>query len=364
MMTRRAFLPAAGLKITTGCLSCAWALPPPAGLKLGFDTYTLRGFRWKAIALLDYAARMRLDTIQFSSLRDFESLESGHLHHVRNHANRLGISIDGGIGCICPTSSGWRPENRDPTAYLLEGLRVSHALGATCMRVFMGGSAERVGPVPFEKHIEATVKVLRSVGPQARDLNVKIGVENHGDFQAWELRAMVEEAGREFVGVCLDTGNPIPALEDPLVTLETLGPYVVTTHIRDTALYEHPEGIAWQWVALGDGAIDLPRFFRRYRELCPHAGVQLEIITGRSARVLPYLEPEFWSAFPKAKAAELARFVALAKKGKPFMGSMIIAGGQGPPEYEVALREQQRVDLERSLDYASKVLGLGLRRKA
>jgi hypothetical protein len=160
----------------------------------------------------------------------------------------------------------------------------------------------------------------------------------------------------------MDTGNPVTLAEDPMVTLETLAPYALTTHIRDSVVFEHPRGAAYQWVALGDGSIDYVQFFERYRQLCPNCSVQLEILTGSAPQVLPYLEPDYWKAFPKARAPEFARFVALAKNGHPFMGSMVIAGrGQQAPEHAAARKEQQRIDLERSLAYARKVLKLGLR---
>jgi len=128
-------------------------------------------------------------------------------------------------------------------------------------------------------------------------------------------------------------------------------------------VYEHPRGAAAQWVALGDGVIDFHKFIARYRELCPKASMQLEIITGRPPQVLPYLEQDFWKAFPKAKASEFARFVALARGGHPFTGFMVVEDGtKAPvPEFQAALREQQRVDLERSLEYAMKSLGVGVR---
>ena len=92
--------------------------------------------------------------------------------------------------------------------------------------------------------------------------------------------------------------------------------------------------------------------------------MQLEIITGRPPQILPYLEPDFWKAFPKLPAADFARFLALAKRGHPFMGEMMVAGtGKQPPAYEAAITEQQRVDLERSFEYAKKTLGVGVRWK-
>ena len=93
--------------------------------------------------------------------------------------------------------------------------------------------------------------------------------------------------------------------------------------------------------------------------------MQLEVITGRPPRVIPYLEADFWKAFPKANAAEFARFVALAKSGHPYMGGMVIedipgAAAKPPAIMTEALKEQQRIDLERSLEYAKKKMNVGV----
>lgn len=364
-MLRRSFLQTA---IGAGFAAAA---PPEdhsmTPIRLGFDTYTLRAFDWKALQLLEYAASQKLDTIQVSSLADYESLDPAHLSQVKKRAAALGIAIDGGMGCICPLSYSWNPKNGDPSENIRRGLRTSHAVGATSMRCFLGSSDDRFGnaahpPQPIEKLMESTIQVFRSVRGEAQDLNVRIALENHaGDMQAREVRTIIEESGKEYVAACLDTGNPMWVAEDPLVALEVLAPYVVTTHVRDSALYEHPRGAAAQWVALGDGSIDFHQFMARYRELCPRASMQLEIITGRPPRVVPYLEPEFWKVLPKANAGEFARFVALARKGHPFDGFMVVEDGfKNPsPEYKAALREQQRVDLERSLHYAKTSLGVG-----
>jgi 3-oxoisoapionate decarboxylase len=332
------------------------------GVRLGYDTYSLRAWGWKALQHLDYSARLNLDAIQISSLNDFESLEPAHLAAVRRKAEDAGILIDAGIGCVCPSSKSWGKRTDDPVASVTQGLKVAHAVGARSLRCFMGSSEDRLGPLPIEAHIENTVKVFKSARSVALDTGVKIAIENHsGDMQAWETKMLIEEAGKDYVAACLDAGNPIQAVEDPIVTMEVLGPLTVTTHIRDTALYEDPRGCAFQWTALGDGNIDLPRLLALKQQLCPQAAVQLEIITGRPARVIPYLEPDFWKAFPKARSSEFARFVALVKKGRPYAGPMIIADvpGPRPAEYAAALKEQQRVDLDRSLIFAKQKLGLG-----
>jgi sugar phosphate isomerase/epimerase len=361
-LRRRTFL-----KTTAALAAAQSAAPQPApGIRLGFDSYSLRALQWKALQLIDYAANLKLDSIQLSSLSDFETLDPAYLRRVKDHAANAGILIDGGIGCICSSSKSWSPKMGTSKEYLLKGIEVAKSVGATSMRCFMGSSSDRFGELPLEAHIENTVKALKSVRRQALDSGVKIAVENHsGDMQADELKMLIEEAGKDYVAACLDTGNPMWVVEDPLVTLEVLGPYTVTTHIRDSVVFEHPRGAAAQWVALGDGCVDFRRFVSRFRELCPNATMQLENITGRPPKVLPYLEPDFWKAFPKASAGQFSRFVALAKRGYPLMTTMVVEdGGDQLPEYQAALREQQRRDLERGFEYAKKTLGVGIRWKS
>ena len=64
------------------------------------------------------------------------------------------------------------------------------------------------------------------------------------------------------------------------------------------------------------------------------------------------------------KAADLARFIVLAKQGHPYEGPMVIEDvpGKTPPPIAAALQYQQRDHMERGVEYARKVLGLGVRR--
>ena len=207
----------------------------------------------------------------------------------------------------------------------MKGLRASRAVGAKAMRCFLGSMSERRGKLPLEAHIDATRKVFKAVRTQALDTGVKIALENHnGDLSAAEVRTLVEECGKDLLGVNLDTGNPMWLLEDPMQTLETLAPYVVTSHFRDSAIWENENGICFQWVALGDGNVNLAAVAARFHELCPQSPMQLEIITGRQPQFLPCYSggAEFWNAYPKVSGTQFARFSALAKRGRPFTGPM------------------------------------------
>src|SRR5260370_8951075 len=146
-MRRRTFLttaPAAAMAASASASAAAGE-----GIRVGFESYSIRNFKWKAIQLIDYAGNHKLDTIQISSLEDYESLEPAHLKKVKDQAARHGMTIDGGIGCICPTSGSWKPTYGDPGQYILKGLRVAKPVGATAMRCFVGSVTDRPGANPI-----------------------------------------------------------------------------------------------------------------------------------------------------------------------------------------------------------------------
>jgi hypothetical protein len=137
-----------------------------------------------------------------------------------------------------------------------------------------------------------------------------------------------------------------------------LGPYVVTTGIRDTAVWETDSGAKCMWANMGQGVVDWPAYVKRFKELCPNVPFVLEIISYRWANEPEYLKPDFWSTFPRARAHEFARFVAMARRGKEFEIPIGRPSGTESPELEQA---QQKFDLEESLKYCQQVLGLGVR---
>jgi sugar phosphate isomerase/epimerase len=162
--------------------------------------------------------------------------------------------------------------------------------------------------------------VLKNVRSRVMDAGVKIAIENHaGDMQARELKRLVESAGPEFVGVCVDSGNAVWTIEDPHLTIETLAPYVLTSHVRDSAVWNTPEGAAVRWTRMGEGNIGMEKFIRTYVEKCPGRAVSLEVIVSNNPRIMNYHDPQFWDQFPTTPAREFARFLTLCDKGKPVL---------------------------------------------
>ena len=329
--------------------------PPP----LGLDSFAVRAMGWKATRLVDYAASLGADSLFVTDLDAFESHDEPSLRSLRERAAGQGVGIHVGTWSVCPTSKAFKPNWGTAEEHLALGIRVARAVGSPVIRVVLGTWEDRLGDGGIARHVEKTVKVCRACRSRAMDAGVKIAVENHaGDLHSSELVPLIEAAGREYVGANLDSGNALWTLEDPLDSLEALGPYALTTSLRDSAVWESEGGARVQWTAMGEGDVPLARYFSRFRELCPGVPVHVETISGFS-RELAYLRPDFWKAWPDLRGRSLAGFLALARRGRP-------REPWRPPEgVERAKAEQeyQRGELERSLAYCRDELGLGRRRR-
>jgi sugar phosphate isomerase/epimerase len=339
-MNRRHFL-------ALSALSALAQNQPP--VKLGIDLFSIRSQGWTPFEYLDYCARWGARVVHFSEIRFLGGLEPDHLRQVRKDAERLGIQVEIGMRSVCPTSAMFEAKLGSAEEQLTRMIAAAKTIGSPIVRAVLGSMADRTPP-GIEAHIEDTVSVLRAVRSRAMDAGIKIAIENHaGDMQARELKTLIEGAGKEFVGVCLDSGNPLWTIEDPHLTLETLHPYVLTSHVRDSAVWLVPEGVAVAWVRMGEGNVGIDDYVRRYLELCPGRALSLEIIV-TPPRVFAFRQAKFWDSYRSTPAWEFERFLALADKGTP-------RPKPEPVPKELAA-QREREDLEASLQYTKRLLNL------
>jgi 3-oxoisoapionate decarboxylase len=331
---------------------------------LGLNTYCLRAFRWPDLKLLDYAASLKLDAVFLQDSLDPRVNDPAHWAEVKAAAQRLGLHLETGTGASLPRDLN---DIKPSVEYLRAAIRRASGMGSPIVRTLIAGDRDHLPKVSVQQVIDTMIKVLRGVRSEAMDAGLKIAIENHKDLLCWETRQVIEGAGKEFVGSYLDTGNPVFCMEDPMETVETLGPLAVTFHLRDSVVYETRNGAAVQWVPLGEGVVDFKKIVARGRELCPNVSVYIKPITGRPPVTMAYLDPEFMTKWRDLKGSTLARFMALAKTGHPYERDMVIEdiAGRTPPEaYAAALQFQQKEHMERSVEYGKKQLDLGIRWRA
>jgi sugar phosphate isomerase/epimerase len=292
-------------------------ISPAAPPRLGLDVYSLRFQNWDALAILDFCADQGVKVVHFSEPRLLGGLDPAHVQRIRHRADWLELDLEVGMLAIASTSGIFDAAAGAAEDQLARMIDVAVTLRSPLIRCVVGNSFDRRTPGGIDRHIERARETLRSVRSRVMDAGLKLAVENHsGDLHSRELQALIEEAGTDFVGACIDSGNAAWALEDPHDALERLAPYVLTSHMRDSAVWMSPAGLNVEWTRMGEGTVDLARYVRTFVEQCPGRAVSLEVITNRQ-RAFDFRDPAFWEAYPKMRASDFARFLVLAERGQP-----------------------------------------------
>lgn len=162
----------------------------------------------------------------------------------------------------------------------------------------------------FEQQSRCSLELARPV--LERHL-MRLAVENHKDYRAGDLADLLRQLKCEFIGACVDTGNNLALLEDPLETAKTLAPYVMSCHFKDMGVREYGDGFLLSEVPLGAGFLDLKQIVAVLRDKHPALRLHLEMITRDPLRI-PCLTPAYWVSFEEFPARQLAAALALVRR--------------------------------------------------
>jgi len=232
-------------------------------------------------------------------------------------------------------------------------LRTAKEAGATVVRtVMLGGRRYETFRTAEQLRTfkEQALRSLRLAEPVLARSRVRLAVENHKDYRAVEQVEVMKAISSEWVGVCVDTGNNLALLEQPLATVEALAPWAMACHLKDMAIEESADGFLLAEVPLGEGFLDLKAIVEVLRKARPAIRFSLEMIT-RDPLSIPCLRDEFWTTFADVAGLDLARILTLVRKNARKL----------PRISTLKEAEQLRVEDEnvrRSLEYARKNLTL------
>ncbi len=314
-------------------------------IMLGLDAHSVRGMKWSAQPLIEYAGEQKLGAVLLNGLHYFESLDDAHLAKVKALADSKGVQIRIGAGGISKGSPAFKETFGAPEQALTKAVQVAVALGSPTVNVKIGSIEDRYTPGGIEARMEEAVATMKAVRSRAQDAGIKFAFENHaGDTRSDEVLAVIEATGKDVCGVMLDPGNSLWAMEDPMQQLQKLGAHVICSSVRDYMVWESPEGATFQWTAVGEGLMDLPAYLNLFKQLCPGAPFFVETISNQ-ARPIPFLTEAFWKGFPKVKAADITAFLALCRNGHPLKIQQPPAGTDAK-EFD---RQHQKSEFTRSI---------------
>lgn len=226
---------------------------------------------------------------------------------LREQAEAWGMFVEGSIRL---------PQDRGDVERFAAEVRTAKAAGAAVLRTVMlsGRRYETFDTAAaFRKWAEGAWQSLTLAEPVVAKHDVRLAVENHKDWRATDLVALLKRLDSRRVGACLDTGNNIALLEDPRETAATLAPWAYSVHLKDMAVAEYEDGFLLAEVPLGAGFLDLKKIVTTLAHAKPDVRFVLEMIT-RDPLKVPCLTPKYWATLADLPGRHLAETLTLVRK--------------------------------------------------
>ena len=294
MIGRRAFL-----GMAAGAVAAAGE---PLRCPLGIATTCyLTAWRPKdTLEFLTHAIELGAAGIQ----AQLSSADPAYIRRFRDLAERHGMYYEAMLPLPKATDSG----------EFERGMALAKSAGAVAVRTQCLGSRryETYHSMPAWQHfVEASNSAIQRAVPVAERTRLPLAIENHKDWTADEMAALMQSHSSEYLGVCLDFGNNFALLDEPGDVFGKLAKYAAAVHLKDMALEPHPDGFLLSEVVLGEGVVDWRGGIAAVKKARPNTRLTLEMITRDPLRV-PCLTDDYWSTFPERSGLKLARVLRTA----------------------------------------------------
>jgi sugar phosphate isomerase/epimerase len=246
-------------------------------LKIGIDNYSYHRFFGevypqqqapeKQLTTEDFLARAKEFGVDGVSLEScfIKSFDSAYLAELKSALDGYNFDRVWAWGHPDGLEGG---KNEKALTDMIENISYAKAIGADTMRVVGSSLAFR-----FEPHgpqLEKLTEMFKEAVKVAEEMEIKMAVENHFDFDSDEFLALIESVGSPYFGLTFDTGNFTRLLDEPVKAMEKLGKYVYATHIKDLKITPGVAADEWFFfssVAVGDGIIDMKTLAKQLKDL-------------------------------------------------------------------------------------------------
>jgi len=274
------------------------------------------------------------------------SLEPEYVKKLRARAEQLGMYVE--VMAALP--------KQDDTSKFEQTVRAAKDAGALCIRsAALGGRRyENFSDLPaWQVFVAQSRKSIDRAFVVAERERMPLALENHKDWTAGELAAIVKDKSSEYLGVCLDTGNNIALLDNPTDVIEALAPYALCTHFKDMAVEPYADGFLLSEVPLGEGIINLKGAAVAVHRARPKTRFTLEMITRNPLKV-PCLTDKYWATFPERNGRYLADTLRLVRDATVRLQHLPTVDHESPE----GLLQLEQENIQQCLHYARTELGL------
>lgn len=190
-------------------------------------------------AMLEETAELGGKVFQICDYPAIETFDEVRLTALRDRAQALDIVLELGTRGIVPE-------------HLERYLALAHVLGVRLIRSMLYSGEDR----PTS---DQAIQRLERILPALRAQQVTLALETYEQVSVETLMTVIETIDDDHLGVCLDPGNCVAALEMPEAVIARTAARVVNLHIKDFAFSRAPGWVGFQLTGcpLGEGLLPL-----------------------------------------------------------------------------------------------------------
>lgn len=215
--------------------------------RIGIGTYSLywegserNPDRLSIAGSIERAAELGCDVFQICDDPRIEECDAAGLAALRERAESLGVALELGTRTIVP-------------AHLVRYLSIAATLGAPLLRSMIQRQEVADGG------IDQAVEALRETLPRLEATGITLALETYEQVPTADLIEVVRRLDSPLVGICLDPGNCVSALEHPDDVIDAVAPHCANLHVKDFR-FERAEGwvgFSFSGCRMGEGLLDL-----------------------------------------------------------------------------------------------------------
>ncbi|HAQ18829.1 MAG TPA: hypothetical protein DCR40_06265 [Prolixibacteraceae bacterium] len=203
--------------------------------------------------LIEVAISMEAKVIQIADNVSLEKFSDQELMEFKFFADQAELKIE--VGARCMTIERLR-----------QYINITHLLGSHILHFAIDGP-------DFEPSMDEIHDILQVIVPELNALKITLAIENHERLLARELVEIVEKAGSDRVGICLDTVNSLGVGEGLETLTRLLAPLTVNLHVKEYSIrrFTHKMGYVIEGAQLGKGMLPLTELIAKVSPRCQSA---------------------------------------------------------------------------------------------
>jgi 3-oxoisoapionate decarboxylase len=236
-------------------------------MKLGISTYTytwsvgVPGSEpdepWDEQILVQKAVELQVDCLQIADNLPLHLLGDNRFIALKKVAEESGISLEVG-------ARGMTPEHLD------RYIQIAESMNAKILRFVIDGPG-------FLPKVEEVTWIIKGVVQELEQKGIKLAIENHDRLKAREFRSIIQGAGSDHVGICLDSVNSMGAGEGIETITTLLAPHTFNLHIKEFLVKRNPHQMGYiiEGRPVGQGQLPLEWILEQLGSQCQSGILEL-----------------------------------------------------------------------------------------